>query len=53
MMTPQDLAFTRQWWDRLLADDERMVRWLQKLWGAEHSGYQNNYDAAVRRIKGQ
>ena len=47
-MTPQDLAFTRQWWDRLLADDERMVRWLQKLWGTEHSGYQDNYDAAQR-----
>ncbi|UTC28904.1 hypothetical protein MARCHEWKA_03920 [Brevundimonas phage vB_BpoS-Marchewka] len=47
-MTPEDYAFTRQWWDKLLADDARMIRWLQKLWATEHAGYDDNYQAAKR-----
>ena len=47
-MTPEDYAFTRQWWDKLLADDVRMTRWLQKLWATEYAGHQDNYDAAAR-----
>ncbi|AXQ68803.1 hypothetical protein HOU00_gp322 [Caulobacter phage CcrPW] len=47
-MTPEDLKFTTAWWERLLADDEKMVRWLQKLQATEFSGYQDNRDAAAR-----
>lgn len=47
-MTPEDTAFTIAWWDRLLGDDARMQRWLQKLWATEYSGWKDNYDAAVR-----
>ncbi len=47
-MTPEDTAFTFRWWNALLADDERMVRWLQKLHGTEFAGYQDNRDAAAK-----
>lgn len=47
-MTPEDIQFTRLWWERLLADDEKMVRWLQKLQATEFSGYQDNRDAAAK-----
>lgn len=47
-MSPEDLTFTNAWWDRLLADDVAMVRWLQKLQATEFSGYQDNRDAAAR-----
>jgi len=47
-MTPEDLAFTNKWWEALLDDDERMVRWLQKLHGTEFAGYQDNRDAAAK-----
>lgn len=43
-----DAAFTTAWWEKLLKDDERMVRWLQKLQGTEYSGYQDNRDAAEK-----
>ncbi|AFU88126.1 putative ferritin-like protein [Caulobacter phage CcrColossus] len=47
-MSPEDRSFTIAWWERLLADDEKMVRWLQKLQATEFSGYQDNRDAAAR-----
>lgn len=47
-MTPQDIAFTRQWWDGLLADEARMTRWLQKLWQTEFSGFADNNEAAAK-----
>jgi hypothetical protein len=50
-MTPTDYAFTVAWWTQLLKDDERMVRWLQKLQVTEFSGYQDNRDAADRWAK--
>ena len=52
-MTPEDYAFTVAWWDRLLADDARMVAWLQKLHGTEFSGYQDNRDAAAKWVSGE
>lgn len=47
-MTPDDKAFTVAWWDQLLVDEPRMIRWLQKLHGTEFSGFQDNYDAAIK-----
>lgn len=40
-----DTAYTIRWWDALLADDERMARWLQKLQKTEYSGYGDNLAA--------
>lgn len=45
-MTETERAFTLRWWEGLLADEARMVRWLQKLWLTEFSGYADNYEAA-------
>lgn len=47
-MSPEDRKFTTAWWERLLVDDAKMVRWLQKLQATEFSGYQDNRDAAAR-----
>lgn len=44
-MTPQDRAFTITWWDGLLKDDERMMRWLQKLQQTEYDGFTGNREA--------
>jgi hypothetical protein len=51
-MSPEDHAFTVAWWERLLKDEEKLVRWLQKLHGTELSGYQDNRDAADKWAKG-
>lgn len=45
MMQKFDVVFANQWWERLLADDERMARWLQKLQKTEYSGYDDNLKA--------
>ncbi len=44
-MNTFDVAFTNRWWDGLLADEERMARWLQKLQKTEYSGYADNLTA--------
>ncbi len=48
MMTADELKFTWTWWEGLLADERRLIAWLQKLQGTEFSGYQDNRDAAAK-----
>jgi hypothetical protein len=40
-----DTDFALRWWERNLADEERMARWLQKLQKTEYSGYADNLSA--------
>lgn len=47
-MSPEDRAFTVQWWEALLDDEPRLIRWLQKLWLTEYSGYADNMEAAKK-----
>lgn len=47
-MTPEDIAFTTRWWEALLDDEPRMVRWLQKLWLTEYNGYADNMEASKK-----
>ncbi len=43
-----DKAFTIAWWDRLIADEEAMVRWLQKLQHTEYEGWTGNIENNAR-----
>lgn len=48
MMTDIDVAFTNAWWSRTVADEAKLIRWLQKLRETEFSGYKDNRDAAAK-----
>lgn len=43
-----DRAYTIAWWERLLADEEAMIRWLQKLQHTEYEGYTGNIENNAR-----
>ena len=51
-MNQFDVGFTVRWWDALLADEERMARWLQKLQKTEYSGYGDNLAAIDQWAEG-
>lgn len=40
--------YTTQWWERLLADEDAMNKWLCKLWNTEKNGYDGNLRAAAK-----
>jgi hypothetical protein len=46
--SPEATAFTTAWWGRLLADDAKLVAWLQKLRHTEQGGYEDYTDLAER-----
>ncbi len=51
-MSPDDVAFTRVWWARTVADHAKLERWLIKLEGTERQGYEDNRWAAAQFAQG-
>lgn len=43
-----DPTITRKWWTELLADEARMIAWLQKLQVTEIDGYAGNFETNAR-----
>jgi rubrerythrin len=44
-MNNLDKEFTHRWWEKLLADEDKMTLWLQKLQRTELDGYTGNLEA--------
>jgi len=40
--------FTKTWWKNLCADEDRLIKWLQKLQHTERHGFYDNHDAIER-----
>jgi len=43
-MNKSDIEFTKQWWQRTVANEEKLILWLQKLQRTELSGYTDHIE---------
>lgn len=43
-MNKTDIEFTKDWWTRTVADNDKLTKWLQKLQRTELGGYQDHID---------